>query len=210
MNSVPTVANIESYCKIVEEKYYIRSLITAAKEIIQISSDGQESAAQLLDYAEQKIYDIRQGKEVDGLTRIDEVILNAYDHLGKISGADRDKYLGAKSGFSDLDNIITGLNKSDLLIIAARPGMGKTSFALNMATNVCRHSANKEVVIFSLEMSKEQLATRMLSSESLVNSGSLMTGRISERNGESLQKAQNVFHIWKYTLTTQQELLLFR
>jgi replicative DNA helicase len=199
MNSVPTVANIESYCKIVEEKYYIRSLITAAKEIIQISSDGQESAAQLLDYAEQKIYDIRQGKEVDGLTRIDEVILNAYDHLGKISGADRDKYLGAKSGFSDLDNIITGLNKSDLLIIAARPGMGKTSFALNMATNVCRHSANKEVVIFSLEMSKEQLATRMLSSESLVNSGSLMTGRISgEEWGKLAKGAERLSHMEIY------------
>lgn len=179
MTGVPTIANIESYCKIVEEKYYVRSLITTAKEIIEISSDGQESASQLLDYAEQKIYDIRQGKEVDGLTKIDEAVLSAYDHLGKISGPDKDKYLGAKSGFSDLDNVITGLNKSDLLIIAARPGMGKTSFVLNMATNVCRHTTGKEVVVFSLEMSKEQLATRMLSSESLVNSGSLMTGRIS-------------------------------
>ncbi len=179
MSGVPTIANIESYCKIVEEKYYVRSLITTAKEIIEISSDGQESASNLLDYAEQKIYDIRQGKEVDGLTKIDEAVLGAYDHLGKISGPDKDKYLGAKSGFSDLDNVITGLNKSDLLIIAARPGMGKTSFVLNMATNVCRHTTGKEVVVFSLEMSKEQLATRMLSSESLVNSGSLMTGRIS-------------------------------
>ena len=116
---------------------------------------GEEKAEQLLDYAEQKIYDIRQGRETSGLIKIDEVVLDAYDELGKKSGPDREKYLGAKSGFSALDSVITGLNKSDLLIVAARPAMGKTSFVLNMAANVCRHSNDKEVVIFSLEMSKE-------------------------------------------------------
>ncbi len=176
--AVPTTKNIESYCKIVEEKYYIRSLITASREIIDMCSSGGEDATQLLDYAEQKIYDIRQGKEVDGLTKIDEVVLDAYDELGRKSGPDREMYLGARSGFSDLDNVITGLNRSDLLIVAARPAMGKTSFVLNMAANVCRHSSDKEVVIFSLEMSKEQLVTRMLSSESLVDSEKLMKGTI--------------------------------
>lgn len=179
MEGVPTTKNIESYCKIVEEKYYIRSLITTAREIIEASSAGQESASQLLDYAEQKIYDIRKGKASDGLTRIDEVVLEAYDELGRKSGPDKEQYLGAKSGFSDLDSVITGLNKSDLLIVAARPAMGKTSFVLNIASNVARRNKDMEIVIFSLEMSKEQLVTRMLSSESLVESEYLMKGNIS-------------------------------
>lgn len=191
MNSVPTVSNIESYCKIVEEKFYIRSLVIAAKEIISSASDGMESAQNLLDSAEQKIYDIRQGKEVDGLVPIDEVIVEAYDHLQKITGPDKDKYLGAKSGFSELDAVITGLNKSDLLIIAARPGMGKTSFAMNMVTNVARHS-NSQIAVFSLEMSREQLATRMLSSESLVNSNVLKTGHISAEDWHKLATGADV------------------
>jgi replicative DNA helicase len=176
---VPTTKNIESYCKIVEEKYYIRALITSSREIIEACSTGEDGANQLLDFAEQKIYDIRQGKDTDGLTKIDEVVLDAYDELGKKAGPDREKYLGTGSGFSDLDNVITGLNKSDLLIVAARPAMGKTSFVLNIAANVCRHKKDKEVVIFSLEMSKEQLVTRMLSSESLVESDKLMKGTIA-------------------------------
>ncbi|MCH5350215.1 MAG: replicative DNA helicase [Oscillospiraceae bacterium] len=179
MEGVPTTKNLESYCKIVEEKYYIRQLITTAREIIEISSGGQESAEQLLDYAEQKIYDIRQGKAVDGLTKIDEVILEAYDELGRKSGPDKEKYIGAKSGFAELDNIITGLNRSDLIILAARPAMGKSAFALNLAVNVARRNTESEVVIFSLEMSKEQNVTRMLSSESLVESEYLMKGNIS-------------------------------
>lgn len=186
MEAVPTTSNIESYCKIVEEKYYVRSLITAAKDIIEAASSGQDKASQLLDYAEQKIYDIRQGKSTDGLMRIDQVVLDAYDELGRKSGPDREKYLGAKSGFNDLDNVITGLNKSDLIIVAARPAMGKTSFVLNIASNVARFNKDIEIVIFSLEMSKEQLVTRMLSSESLVESEYLMKGNISGDQWEKL------------------------
>ncbi len=188
MELVPTTKNVESYCKIVEEKYYIRSLITASKEIIEMCSSGDEGASHLLDFAEQKIYDIRQGRDTDGLTRIDQVVMDAYDELGRKSGPDREKYLGTGSGFSDLDNVITGLNKSDLLIVAARPAMGKTSFVLNIAANVCRHRTDKEVVIFSLEMSKEQLVTRMLSSESLVDSDKLMKGTIAGEDWTKLAK----------------------
>lgn len=179
MEGVPTTKNIESYCKIVEEKYYTRSLITSAKEIIEAASAGQENAQQLLDFAEQKIYDIRQGKAADGLTKIDEVVLEAYDDLGRKSGPDKEKYVGAKSGFSDLDHVITGLNKSDLIIVAARPAMGKSVFALNLATNFARRNRDMEAVIFSLEMSKEQNVTRMLSSESFVELDYLMKGNIS-------------------------------
>ncbi|MCM1024666.1 MAG: replicative DNA helicase [Prevotella sp.] len=179
MEGVPTTKNIESYCKIVEEKYYIRSLITSAKEIIEAASAGQENAQQLLDFAEQKIYDIRKGKSTDGLMKIDEVVLEAYDELGKKSGPDKELYIGAKSGFSDLDHVITGLSRSDLIIVAARPAMGKSVFALNIAANFARQNKDSEAVIFSLEMSKEQNVTRMLSSESFVELDCLMKGSIS-------------------------------
>ncbi len=168
MEGVPSLANIESYCKIIAEKFYLRSLIEAAKEIIRNCTESNEEASTLLDSAEQMIYDIRQGKEINGLTKISEVLINTYDYLQQMAGADREQYQVARTGYSGIDNVIGGLNKSDLLILAARPGMGKTAFALNLVTNVARHNKDKEVVFFSLEMSKEQLAIRMLSAESLV------------------------------------------
>lgn len=178
MESVPSVSNIESYCKIVEDKYYIRALITASRDIMDMAYDGSVDSKTMLDSAEQKIYDIRQGNDTKGLSKIDEVVVEVYDRLQKITGPEKDKYVGAKSGFTELDAITTGLNDTDLLIIAARPGMGKTSFALNIATNLARKQS-KQVVLFSLEMGKEQLVTRMLSSEALVNSNSLRTGRLT-------------------------------
>ena len=179
-NDVPSTKNIESYCKIVAEKYYLRALINASKEIMDMCARGEESAEIMLDFAEQKIFDIRQGRDSDGLRKIEDVVVEAYDDISKKSGEDREKYLGMGSGFSKLDGVITGLNKSDLLIVAARPAMGKTSFVLNIAANVCRHRNDKEVVIFSLEMSNEQLVTRMLSSESLVESEKLLKGTIHD------------------------------
>ena len=161
VNMVPSVDNVDSYCQIVAEKYYIRSLALVARELLHEIAMGQNTAQVLLDSAEQKIFDIRQGRDVKGLTPISDVVFESWDRLQKISGPDKDKYLGAKTGFTLLDTITTGLNKSDLIILAARPGMGKTSFALNIATNVARRSG-KDVTVFSLEMSKEQLATRML------------------------------------------------
>ncbi|MFT3951600.1 MAG: replicative DNA helicase [Oscillospiraceae bacterium] len=187
MEGVPSLANIADYCRIVEEKYYIRSLMNVAQEIIETASDGSSDARSLLDSAEQKIYDIRQGKDTDGLTRIDDIIVDAYSRLGKLAGSDRDKYLGTKTGFDHLDRITTGLNDSDLLILAARPGMGKSAFALNIATNMCKHT-DKSVAIFSLEMGKEQLVTRMLSSEALVSNNALRSGRIDGTDWEKLAK----------------------
>lgn len=186
MEGVPTLSNIESYCRIVEEKYYLRSLIEAAKSIITNCTEGSESASVLLDSAEQMIYDIRQGREVSSLVKIDEVLLETYDNLNRISGADKEKYQGARSGYADLDGIISGLNRSDLIILAARPAMGKSAFALNIAANVCRRNPGKDVVYFSLEMSKEQLATRLLSAESLVDLGHLVKGDIDEKDWEKL------------------------
>lgn len=178
MESIPSVANLESYCKIVEEKFYVRALITAANEIIEAANDGTANAAALLDSAEQKIYDIRQGKAANGLAKIDSVLVDTVNRLGQISGENAEKYAGTKTGFTQLDNVTTGLNNSDLLIIGARPAMGKSAFALNIAVNACKRSG-KAVAIFSLEMGKEQLVTRMLSSESMVNSHSLRSGHIT-------------------------------
>lgn len=175
---LPSTANIQSYCKIVADKYFLRSLSYVARSILDDVQSGEQNAQLLLDSAEQKIYDIRQGRDVRGLVPLSDAIAEAYDRLGKISGPDKEKYVGARTGFTLLDSITSGLNKSDLIIIAARPGMGKTSFAMNIATNVARR-AEKEVVTFNLEMSKEQLATRILSTEALVDSNTLRNGRIN-------------------------------
>jgi replicative DNA helicase len=160
-------------------------LITAANDIISQASDSKDAPQNVIDSAEQRIFEIRQGKDSKGLTKIDEIILGAYDRLQKLASDSKDEFKGFPSGFSALDNIINGLNRSDLIILAARPGMGKTSFALNIATNMARKT-NKDVAIFSLEMSKEQLATRILSSESRVDMKSLQTGELTTEDWERL------------------------
>lgn len=177
-NTLPSTSNIGSYCKIVSDKYYIRALGYAARDILEDVQSGEHDSQALLDAAEQKIYDIRRGKNTTGLVPLSDAIVEAYDMIGKITGPDKEKYMGARSGFSYLDNIISGLNRSDLIIIAARPAMGKTAFSMNIAVNVARKSG-KDVVIFNLEMSKEQVATRILSTESMVDSNKLRNGRIS-------------------------------
>ncbi len=178
INMVPSVSNIESYCNIVAEKYYLRSLAFAARSILQDIQSGEVDAQALLDSAEQRIFDIRQGKSAQGLVKIGDAVCEAYDRIGKISGPDKEKYLGARTGYKYLDTVTSGLNKSDLILIAARPGMGKTSFAINIATNVARRG-DREVAVFSLEMSREQLATRMLSTEALVDSHKLRSGYLT-------------------------------
>ena len=189
MEGVPTVANIASYCKIVEDKHLTRMLINVSRDIIESASDGSENAKNLLDLAEQRIYDIRRGREVEGLTRLSEIVVSSYDKIQKLSGDDKDKYKGLRSGFTLLDTYTSGLNKSDLIIIAGRPGMGKSAFAINIAANVARKNPDKEVCIFSLEMSKEQLATRLLSAEALVSNQTLNSGMISTDDWIKLAEA---------------------
>ncbi len=189
MENVPTVSNIESYCIIVEDKFLLRSLISASREIIEAAYEGGDSAKHLLDLAEQKIYDIRRGREIDGLTRLSEIIVSAYDRIQKLSGEDKEQYQGLRSGYTLLDSYISGLNKSDLIVIAGRPGSGKTTFGVNIAANVAKRSKDTEIAIFSLEMSKEQLASRMLSAESLVPNTSLSGGMISPDDWIKLAEA---------------------
>lgn len=185
---VPTTANVASYSRIVQEKYYLRSLITASREIVDNASDPQADATELLNLAEQKIYDIRQGRDTGNIVSISKVLVETYDHLQKISGENRKDFLGISSGYSALDSYTTGLNKSDLILIAARPGMGKTAFALNIAANVGVRS-KKPVAVFSLEMSKEQLAQRLLSSEALVESQKLRIGNLTDQDWVNISQA---------------------
>ncbi len=176
---VPTTANVEAYAKIVQEKYQLRCLMETARDIIQsVSEGGGEDASSLLDLAEQRIFDIRQGRESTGLQRIDEIIISAYDHLQRLTGEDKDQYLGLSTGFTDLDKVLTGLNRTDLILIAARPAMGKSAIGLNIAANVAKRY-QKKVAIFNLEMSKEQLVERMLSSEGSITGNLMRTGDLN-------------------------------
>lgn len=179
MNMVPVVANVDKYCKIVVDKYYIRTLAEAARSILSDIQSGETDSQLLLDAAEQRIFDIRQGRDVTGLTPIREIVAETYQHIGHIAGPDKEQYLGIQSGFSYLDHKISGLNKSDLILIAARPAMGKTAFALNIAQNVAMHNPDKEVCIFSLEMPREQLVSRLLSSAAQVDSNKLRNGHLN-------------------------------
>lgn len=185
---VPSTANVDSYAKIVREKFYIRSLILVAGEISEAASQSGQTADELLDMAEQRIYDIRQGKTVVGPSRISDVISTVYQNLYNLSQLDKDQYAGFNTGFSELDKRITGLNRSDLVIIGARPAMGKTSFALNIARNVAVYG-KKKVLFFSLEMSKEQLAQRVLSTEARVQSTKFRTGNLSADEWQHIAEA---------------------
>lgn len=191
MEGVPSADNIVSYCKIVAERHCARQLATVARGILHDIAVGSESAQSLLDSAEQNIYNIRQGRDVHGLVPIQDVIVSTYQYLEAISGEDREKFIGAKTGFPELDAVTGGMNNSDLVILAARPGMGKTSFALNLATNVTRRT-QRTVAIYSLEMSLEQLASRMISTEALVDSHKLRTGRMDNSEWERIAQSADV------------------
>lgn len=186
---VPSTENVEAYSKIIREKYYVRSLINVSRDIINDASSSSEPADSILEIAEQKIYDIRQGRVTKGPAKIGDIIVNeVYDKLQKLSSPDKDKYKGFTTGFTDLDKAITGLNRSDLLIIGARPAMGKTSLALNLARNTAM-MGKKKVLFFSLEMTKEQLAQRVLSTEARVESTKMRTGNISGQEWANLATA---------------------
>ncbi len=198
VQTVPTAANVLTYVAIIREKYYARSLLLAAKGIINDINENVMDSEKLLDAAEQKIYDIREDTQVSGLTHIKQVIeTETYDRLTKMADEEtRKDYIGIPCGIGELDKKLTGLNKSDLIILGARPGMGKTSFALNILRNVAVN-AGKTVCMFSLEMTRDQLAQRLLSSEAGIQSEKLRTGQLDAdewtrlaQAGDNLSKAQ--------------------
>ena len=201
VSNVSSSANVLTYVAIVKDKFYARSLMNAAHDIIKDINDNASDSGKLIEAAEQKIYDIRQGRDVSGLTHVKTIIeTETYVRLSKLSNPEtRDEFIGIPSGIGELDRRITGLNKSDLIILGARPGMGKTSFALNIARNVAIN-AGKTVCFFSLEMTRDQLAQRLLSSEAGIKSEKMRTGdldsdewiRLSQA-GETLSKAELYF-----------------
>ncbi len=190
VQTVPSAANVLTYVAIVRERYYARSLMTAAQNIIKDVNENTLDSGKLLDSAEQRIYEIRQGREISGLTHIKSVIENeTYDRLAKMADPEtRKDYVGIPCGIGALDKMITGLNKSDLIILGARPGMGKTSFALNIVRNVAV-GTGKTVCFFSLEMTRDQLAQRMLSSEAGIKSEKLRTGELDDNEWARLAQA---------------------
>ena len=185
----PTATNVKQYCAIVRDKALLRNLGTAAGEITGLVQEGIGTAQEILEASEKKIYSLRKENSGDSLQHIGKVLLNVYDRLEELAESGSD-IAGLSTGLHDLDRKINGLNKSDLLLIAARPGMGKTSLALNIALNVAK-STEKTVAFFSLEMSREQLATRLLSNESFVDNQKLTTGKLDEEDWGKLSLASS-------------------
>ncbi len=185
---VPSTSNVESYCKILKDKFYIRTLIGVANDIIDLAENSGHEADKILDNAEQRIYEIRQGKTVSGPSRLSDVIADVYDTLYKLNSEEKEQFKGLPSGFPDFDKMSNGLNRSDLVIVGARPAMGKTSFTLRMARNVAVLS-RKKVLFFSLEMSKEQLAQRIISTEALIPTHKMRNGDLTPKEWERLSSA---------------------
>lgn len=191
--AVPSLSNVEAYAKIVRDKFELRSLVMAAKAIITDASDEANEATTVLDRAEQRIYEIAHNRATQGLRPLSEVMLDAFERLMLMETDRRDEFVGVPSGISTLDAVTSGLNKSDLIILAARPGMGKTSFALNICRNVAV-SSQRKVAFFSLEMTREQLALRILSSESGVSGHRLRDGRLQPDEWTAIADAASRLH----------------
>ena len=188
---VPKIHRVREYAKIVRDNYQLRKLIISAREIIDSAEKPEGDVSRLIDAAEQRIYDIRDDKGRGGLERLSDVILETFDRLDMLNSEDADLYKGIPTGIGLLDNVITGLNRSDLILLAARPGMGKTSFALNIAKHVSV-KCKRRVAFFSLEMSTEQLASRLLSMEALISGTTLRTGKLNTEEWVRLIEAGDI------------------
>lgn len=184
MRVTPASSNVKEYVAIIRDKALLRRLGTAASEITDLVYGGEGTAESILDVSEQKIFALRSGRNVGGLIHVKDVVLNVYDMLEKYAQIGS-TIPGLSTGLDALDQKILGLNKSELIIIAARPGMGKTSMALNMALNVGLN-LKKTVAVFSLEMSREQLVTRFISSLSRISGKKLNTGNLKGAEWDSV------------------------
>ncbi|MBR2878408.1 MAG: replicative DNA helicase [Clostridia bacterium] len=174
----PTTQNLQAYIKIIQDKAVLRRLIGAAKEIQSISFDENDDVSVILDTSEKYIYDILQNRQLQGFTHIKDVLAGTFEQLEKVC-INKGKTSGVATGFSDLDALTNGFQPSDLIIIAARPAMGKTSFALNIAQYAALHK-NVPVAVFNLEMSKEQLGNRIIWSEAMINGEKMRNGTLSD------------------------------
>ena len=178
MEITPTAANAVRYARIVREKAMLRGLDQAASDITEMVHEGVGTPAEMLETAEKKIFALRKGENGDSLEHIGTVLHRVFDNLAELAQSDSN-IPGLSTGMRDLDTKINGLNKTDLLLVAARPAMGKSAFALNIALNVAR-TYKKTVAMFNLEMSREQLVMRLLANESWVDSKKLATGKLTD------------------------------
>jgi len=186
-DKVPLAANAERYIKIVEEKSILRQLIKASNELVELGYAQNEEVEAIMDQAEKKIFDIMQGKNQKGFSVIKDVLIESFAEIEKLYNQ-KEPITGVPTGFADLDYKTAGLHNSDLVLVAARPAMGKSAFALNIASNAAIN-AKVPVAIFNLEMSKAQLVNRMLCSEAMVDSNKIRTGRIEEDDWVKLATA---------------------
>ena len=184
MDITPTAANAVRYAGIVRDKAMLRGLAQAASDISETVYSQVGTPAEMLESAEKKIYALRKGERGDSLEHIGTVLHKVFDRLAELSQSDS-AIPGLSTGLRDLDDKINGLNKSDLILVAARPAMGKSAFALNLSLNVAK-KYHKTVAIFNLEMSREQLAMRLLASESFVDSKKMATGKLSDEEWSKL------------------------
>ncbi len=183
----PTSANIDKYIKIVEEKSMLRSLIQTANQIIALGYDPTQEVETIMDQAEKKIFDVMQKKNQKGYASIKDILVDTFSGLEKLYNQ-KQHITGVATGFTDLDYKTAGLHESDLVLIAARPAMGKSAFALNIAANAAVRG-KIPVAIFSLEMSKEQMVNRILCSEAMVDSNKIRTGKIDDEDWMKLAGA---------------------
>ena len=189
MEITPTAANVVRYANIVQEKSMLRGLGQAAGDISEMVYEQTGTAGEILETAEKKIYALRKGERGDSLEHIGTTLHKVFDRLDELSQSDS-SIAGMSTGLKDLDSKINGLNKSDLLLIAARPAMGKSAFALNIGANVA-HTYKNTVDIFNLEMSREQLAMRLLANKSYVELQKLATGKLSDEEWTKLCMASD-------------------
>ena len=187
MRITPTAANVLEYVNIVRDKAMLRRLGDVSEEISKLVNEGSGEADAVLEKAERMVYELRQGRNVSGLMPVSTIIPDAFKQI-EVAGESGSGIPGLSTGLPDLDRMILGLNKSDLILIAARPGMGKTSIALNIALYVGM-TLKKTVAVFSLEMSREQIVTRLLSKAAMVPSSNLLTGQLNETQWREIGEA---------------------
>jgi len=186
----PTAANAVEYAWIVKDKALLRGVADAGSDITEMAISGEAGAMNILEAAEKKVYSLRQGRSRETLEEISAIMIDVYKQISEAAKADIG-IPGLQTGFQDLDRIIMGLNDSDLILIASRPGMGKTSIALNIALHVAKKS-DKSVAVFSLEMSREQLAMRLLSASAFIDGKRLHTGRLKDDEWRRLAETAKV------------------
>ena len=185
--TVPAAVNAKDYAKIVRDRAILRQLIGAGEDIAEAGYAGDDDAESLVEYAEGKIYRIAEGREDKNFIHIRDALLQVYDRLQTLA-ANPEALRGTPTGFKALDNVIVGMGKADLVLIGARPGMGKTAFAMNIAVEAA-YRTQKTVCVFNLEMSAEQLANRMLSSEAQIDSFKMRSGDLHDEDWNAIAHA---------------------